>query len=122
MSEYSREIANTILGQLGGRKFMGLVLVENLTYGGGTEKERDCWITFAIGSNSKGMTHVKISLDSNDTYTMTFSTADLLAPPDNPVNPDTTTIVFDDVYCDMLQDLFEENTGFDLSPARVHFG
>ena len=57
----------TILKQLGGNKFIAMTGAKNLATGGNKKN-----LSFSIGRNSKGVTHVMIKLTSMDTYEMEF--------------------------------------------------
>jgi len=65
LTEGGKEIAKTILQQLGGNKFIAMTGAKNL---GHTNKG----LQMKIGRNSKGITHVIINLKASDTYEMEF--------------------------------------------------
>lgn len=92
-------IAQAILAQLGGNKFLSMTGAKNLVNGGET-------LSFAIPA-SNGINHVAITLDCNDTYRVTFSKFRKLA----------LTIVHTqgDVYADQLRALFTDQTGLAVS-------
>lgn len=81
-------VAKTILEQLGGSRFRAMTGAKYFVGG-----ERD--LAFHIGRNAKGISHVTVALDPNDTYTMTFQR----------VRNMKSTIVasHSNVYCDQLQ-------------------
>lgn len=92
------EVANTIIAQLGGRKFCMMTGAKNLV--GSTNS-----IQFAIGAGAKNkINKVRVVLDADDTYTVEF------------FNIRGTTVKtvakHEGVYCDMLQDIFTIETGF----------
>jgi len=65
LKEGGKEIAKTILQQLGGNKFIAMTGAKHL---GHTNKG----LQMKIGRNSKGITHVIINLKASDTYEMEF--------------------------------------------------
>ena len=64
--EERKQIADTILQQLGGGKFIAMTGAKNFAFGETGE------LTFRIGRNSTQCNCVKVALDPSDTYTMTF--------------------------------------------------
>ena len=87
----------TILQQLGGNKFIAMTGAKNL----GTSTKKD--LSFSIGRNSKGVTHVIIKLTSMDLYDMEFI---------NMRGPKRKVIKkVKGVYADMLQKIFTKYTG-----------
>lgn len=90
-------IANEILMQLGGNKFLMMTGAKNLCF---DEKTKS--INFKIMRNSFKVTHVKIELTVFDTYTMTFFNCGKELKIIKTVNG---------VYNDMLQSVFTANTG-----------
>lgn len=91
-------VATTILEQLGGRRFQVMTGAKNFI---GIGKG----LAFRLPSNfaTDGANHVTVSLESNDTYTMTFSK----------VRGASQKIIAtkEDVYCDQLQAIFTKVTG-----------
>ena len=65
IKESGRNIAKTILQQLGGNKFIAMTGAKNLGF-------TNNGLQMKIGRNSKGITHVVISLKSTDTYDVEF--------------------------------------------------
>ena len=65
IKERGRNIAKTILQQLGGNKFIAMTGAKNLGF-------TNNGLQMKIGRNSKGITHVVISLKSTDTYDVEF--------------------------------------------------
>lgn len=59
------QVANTILAQLGGGKFLAMTGARNLMAG-----ERD--LSFRIGRNPRNVTHVRIMLNQWDEYEVEF--------------------------------------------------
>jgi hypothetical protein len=94
-------VANTILEQLGGRRFLVMTGASNL---GGTVDS----LTMKLPSNlTKGrVTHVRITLTPADVYKVETIRVRGGRKPSV-----TTVAVADEVYCDMLQDQFLEMTG-----------
>lgn len=91
-------IARTILSQLGGNKFLVMTGAKSLTV-------HENGLSMRIPS--KTANYLKITLEPNDTYTMEFKKIWGMKVKD--VNKHT------DVYCDMLQSIFTEETGFDTN-------
>ena len=90
------QVAQTILSQLGGNKFIAMTGASNL---GGTENS----LSFKIGKNSKKVTHVRIELNANDLYDVKFF---------NIRGTNIKTVSeFEDVYSENLVELFESETG-----------
>ena len=92
----NQEIAATILSQLGGNRFIAMTGAKNLVSGNGT-------LGFKIGRNSGKCNHVRITLNSNDTYKIEFINVRKMEF--------KTTSEFNDVYADQLQSIFTEVTG-----------
>jgi len=59
------QVANMIRAQLGGNRFAAMTGAHSFV--GDTDS-----LSFQIGRNDKGVTHVRIVLDSSDTYAVTF--------------------------------------------------
>lgn len=101
MSNTNMEVANTIRDQIGHRALF-MLGASNLL---GTENS----LEFKIGRNAKGVTHIKITLDPSDTYTVEFAKRRM--------NHKTFVLdvkvlaKIDDVYVDMLHSVIEEYTG-----------
>ncbi len=62
-------VAETILQQLGGQRFIVMTGAKNLM--SDDSRERGSLI-FKVGHNDQGVTHVRITLTNNDTYRMEF--------------------------------------------------
>lgn len=62
----AQHIATTTLNQLGGARFVAMTGAKNLVHGENGE------LTMKVGRNPKGVTHVKIELNSMDLYNVTF--------------------------------------------------
>lgn len=93
----SLQVANTILAQLGGNKFLAMTGAKNLVGGDDT-------LRFKIPL-SNGINHVSITLDCDDTYRITFGKFRKLEL--RIVHSQGT------VYADQLQTLFTDQTGLD---------
>jgi hypothetical protein len=88
----STQVAKTIIEQLGGSQFVMLTGSKNF---GAIENG----VSFRVGKNAKRVSFVSITLDANDTYTMNF------------LNSKGVTVAqAGEVYCDKLQDIFEQET------------
>ncbi len=94
-------VANTILEQLGGRRFIAMTGAKNFV---GEENA----LSFMIGRNYRQINHVRIYLNALDLYEMTFSQVRK-----NRFNEVVYKQIenFTDVYFDQLQDLFTKATG-----------
>ena len=99
LTEGGKEIAKTILQQLGGNKFIAMTGAKNL---GHTNKG----LQMKIGRNSKGITHVIINLKASDTYEIEFIK----------LRGAKRTVVkkVSGVYNDMLGKIFTKYTGLDV--------
>jgi len=97
------EVATEILRQLGGRQFLVLTGARNLVGGDNT-------LSMQVSASAQiplknRCTHVRITLDPSDTYTVEF------------LRFNRKTYEFaecskhEGIYCDMLKDLFEAQTG-----------
>ena len=96
----SQQIARTILEQLGGGQFVALTGARNFC-------SARVWrgVQFSIGSGAKdGINKVRVILEPSDVYTVAFYSV-------HGARFDCVSI-HTDIYCDVLQDLFESTTGF----------
>lgn len=90
------EIAKEILRQLGGNAFVMITGAKNL--GGGKDS-----LSFRVPASNDGINHVSIKLNAADTYDIKFSRA---------WGTKFNTIkTVEGIYCDMLVETFEQNTG-----------
>lgn len=91
------EVAQIILQQLGGRKFLAMTGATSLAAGPNK-------LTMRLRSGCKSkITSLVITLDASDTYTMTFGKM---------VKYDYVVVKeVSGVYCDMLQEVFTDTTG-----------
>tara|TARA_B100002019_G_scaffold287344_1_gene299187 strand:- start:321 stop:848 length:528 start_codon:yes stop_codon:yes gene_type:complete len=92
----NKNIAKTILQQLGGNKFIAMTGAKNLGF-------TNNGLQMKIGRNSKGITHVIINLKSTDTYDMEFIK----------IRGTSYKVVkkLKGVYADQLQNIFTKFTG-----------
>ena len=99
LTEGGREIAKTILQQLGGNKFIAMTGAKNL---GHTNKG----LQMKIGRNSKSISHVIINLKSSDLYEMEFIR----------IRGSKRTVVkkVKGVYNDQLGKIFTKYTGMNV--------
>lgn len=97
----NKEIADTILAQLGGRRFALMTGAKNFGF-----VNNGLRFNLSKSSTRNKCDRVTIRLDhATDTYTMTFEKVNM-----KNLCVDTIKSV-DMVYCDMLQDVFTSNTG-----------
>lgn len=90
-------LAQKILEQLGGRRFIAMTGAKNFVAGPTGD------LTFKIGRNAGNISHVKISLTPEDTYTMEFLKVRF--------GDVVVAKQYDGVYFDQLQPIFTEVTG-----------
>ena len=93
------QIAKNILEQLGGNKFVAMTGAKNLSSLGNG-------LSFRLpgaGFTKNGINYVKIILDPSDTYTVEFGR----------IRGNTYTVIntTNDIYHDMLQEIFTKYTG-----------
>jgi hypothetical protein len=104
----NKQIAKTILEQLGGNRFSVMTGAHSFTADGNS-------LIFKLPrtGNAKRIAGVKITLDANDTYTMEFFAfkGSLKAGNYRCENVAKHT----GIYCDMLADIFTEETGLNTS-------
>ena len=100
ITEGGAQIAKTILQQLGGNKFIAMTGAKHL---GHTNKG----LQMKIGRNSKGITHVIITLKSTDTYDVEFIK----------IRGTKRTVAkkLSRIYADQLRDVFTKYTGLRTS-------
>ena len=94
------EVANTILQQLGGNRFIVMTGAKQFV-----AIERGLMFALPARLAKLGINRVRIELDPSDTYTMT--TLKVNARQGSAVNVQQES----DVYCDKLEQVFEELTG-----------
>ena len=96
----SNQIAQTILQQLGGNRFAVMTGAKNFIDTGDG-------LSFKLGRNESGITHVTITLTPDDLYTVRFQRVW-----GHKVTEKGTT---EGVYNDMLRNLISSKTGLALS-------
>lgn len=98
----SREVAETILQQLGGRRFIVMTGAKRVVAEGNA-------LRFRLPSNfaKSGINAVTITLNCMDTYDLVFSNVNGL---------DVTEIAtVNDIYADQLRDVFRSETGLNTT-------
>ena len=97
------QVANTILAQLGGRRFIAMTGARDFIGG-------DNFITFSLpaGFAKEGINKIRITLDWTDTYIVEA----LKVLPGHELKFDTIKKL-DYVYADDLEDIFTSVTGLD---------
>lgn len=102
MENYAKFVATEILNQLGGNRFIAMTGAKKFAY---FDEDGECGLTFRLPSKfaMNGINLVKIKLTFSDTYLVSFSR----------VRGATVKEVstFDNIYCDQLECLFNEQTG-----------
>ena len=96
------EIANTILAQLGGNRFIAMTGAKDflgLKHG----------LSFKLRRNDSGVNYVRIDLTPDDTYTVTF------AKITHRGTKVTDKGTYEGIYADMLRGLFTRVTGMETS-------
>jgi hypothetical protein len=91
-------VATTILQQMGGQRLIAMTGAHSFVSDGDS-------LIFKVPARStkNGISCVKVTLDPSDTYTMRFLTMK---------NYQVQTVAErSDVYCDQLQEVFQEETG-----------
>lgn len=94
----SNLVANTILQQLGGRRFKMITGAKPVTY-----SENQLTLKIDPKLTKDKATHIRITLDPSDTYKV-----ETMRVWGTKITPKET---MEGVYCDMLEDVFEEMTG-----------
>jgi len=95
---YENKVAEIILQQLGGRKFLAMTGAKNLL------SDKDA-LSFKIPKAKQNINYVKIVLNYKDTYNVEFGKV-------RGINYDIIK-KFDDVYAEDLQRIFTDVTGLD---------
>jgi len=96
MTTQNTTIAETILHQLGGRRFIVMTGSKNFIAGKNS-------LSMKIPRNKSGANYLRITLTSMDDYTMEF-----ISIRGTEMKTKKTS---EGVYCDQLQDLFTYHTG-----------
>lgn len=92
------QVAQTILSQLGGSRFITMTGASNLT-------GRENGLTFKIGRNASKITHVRVTLTAMDNYQVEFLKV-------RGTNVQPVSFV-EGVYADNLAHVFTAKTGMD---------
>ena len=95
------QIAETILQQLGGRRFITMTGTKHFTAGAN-------YLSFQLPPNKSGANAMKIELTPMDVYTVTAYRVNLRAR-----EPYRDIEKREDVYCDTLQQVFTSITGLE---------
>ena len=90
-------VATTILNQLGGNKFRVMTGAKNFMDHGNA-------LSMRIGRNSSNSNYLKITLNDSDLYDVRFSKVPKMGE-------EKSVREFNDVYNDMLVEIFESHTG-----------
>ena len=101
MTTQTMQIAKTILDQMGGTRRLALMT------GAKNFMALESGVNFRIGKNAKNVNNVRVTLTPDDLYTVEFGKVwgtkyKVLSKHEG-------------VYCDMLVDLFESETGMYLT-------
>lgn len=102
-------IANTILQQLGGRRFSIMTGAKNFC---GTANSLSFRIPGTLTRNR--INAVRITLDPSDTYTVVFMVIRAMKMKE--------IATHEDVYCDCLCELFRDVTGLETRMPNIIFG
>ena len=94
----NKEIATTILQQMGGNRLVAMTGAKNFL-----AIERGLQFTLPSNFAKDGVNRVRVVLDPDDTYTVEFMRARGTSC--------KSIAKFDSTYCDQLQELFEDVTG-----------
>ena len=101
-------IANTILAQLGGRRFLAMTGASNLIAGSN-------YLACKIPRAAKKITHMRVTLDLNDTYTVEF----LNCRTTRTQLKHETVESLSNVYAENLQAIFTSETGLYTTLGRM---
>lgn len=105
----NKQIAATILSQLGGNKFAAMTGAKNFSF-----SEVNGSLKFNLpATNIIRANCVQIALNGNDTYTVTFFKINVNAKSVDGIVKELK--VFTGIYFDMLADVFESTTGLRTS-------
>lgn len=103
-------VAQIILAQLGGSRFVAMTGAKNLIATGQDEKQLGA-LSFRLprGFAKNGINYVRVTLDFDDTYTVLFAKFNTRSYEVKKVSE------FSGVYNDMLRELFTSETGLHTS-------
>jgi hypothetical protein len=104
-SQTNMTVANTILAQLGGNRFIAMTGAKDLL-------GSDNYLIFSIGSNPSKANKVKITLMPSDTYKMEFYyySTPKMTKAGEIIGGLILIANFNDVYADNLRDIFTSVT------------
>lgn len=107
----AKQVASIIYRQIGGNRFK--MMTGSHTFVCGKEEKGQCFISMSLSENKLNADFLKIRLEYNDTYTMIFQKIDMVILEDGQPKDCVINSVreIDHVYCDMLEDVFEHETG-----------
>ena len=100
-SNTAKQTAAIIMQQLGGNRFIAMTGSKNFVYG--TKYNNNDYLQIELTRNKIQAKFLRIELNANDTYTMEFIKLRKFEV--------STVAKHEDVYCDMLQDIFTSETG-----------
>ena len=108
-----KEIANTIIEQLGGNHFTTMTGAKNFSYNSANPSGN---LSFKI-PQTNGINYIHITLNSLDLYDVEYRMVR-----DTKKNGITNVLKAEskNIYCDMLRGSFERNTGLRTSLTRVY--
>lgn len=105
-SDEQKQIANTIVSQLGGFGRLSAMTGAKRFLVGENDKQ-NVYLIFKIGRNSKSINYVKITLNAMDLYDTQYTRATIKSI--------KTKAESSDIYADMLKADFETATGMYLT-------
>ncbi len=100
-------IANEIAKQIGAKAFF--MMGSKKTLIGGKDN-----LSFKVMRNGKKVTHIRVTLDASDTYTVEFIRCWGTKAPN-------VLKTVKDVYCEMLRSVIGDGTGLELRMPVVRF-
>lgn len=105
----SKEIAQTIINQLGGKEFVVLTGSNGFII-------HESGVSFRVGANPKKISHCTITLNSGDLYNLIFYSTQYSENGQSLKNETELT----DIFCEDLKDVFESKTGLYVSFKPRH--
>lgn len=101
----AQQVSTEILNQLGGRQFIAMTGSKNFQYG--NTENGSPFLRMRLSKNKTRANFLQITLDPSDTYTVQF----MYIAVGKSLKVETV-LENSGIYCDQLQDIFEETTGF----------
>lgn len=101
-------VAETILSQLGGRRFVFMTGSTNFMNVRGEDA-----LIMRLAPNKSGAEYLKIKLTFMDDYTMTFVKENM------ETNRLETVVEKERIYCDQLEEMFTEVTGLETKMPQI---